>query len=1114
MDCLINLHSIISKKSFSKKSFLILLFLINSFFTKAQFDNFQDVSNNLKPTEISVADINNDGLKDLIVAENSDLIWMENQGTHYINHVIIPDSFSAPLDYIVVIETGDFDNNGFTDIIFSENQGTINESLSILYNTNGVFNQVTLGNFSPITINIEDIDGDNDLDIITTDLNSNIMFINNGTGVFSRTDFEYSFNYRMRENRITDLDGDSLLDLVSFERKSNNTFQGFVVYLDVAVNQTGYQIADVGFCKNLAIKDINNDSKPDIVFMINKKLLCHTNIDSLNWAPIDTIHQFSGVSVEHENSLWIEDFRNDNTREIIFYQDRKLHQLVYNGITYNEFVLDSIIDYSDSRVDFVDMNGDGFLDIVSAGGTERYNSSFGSFYDKNHISILESSLNNQFNRNIIYDNDADRASSAINIDIDNDGDNDISVTTIDKQIFYENLGGNVFSNHPTLLFEGQYSDVYHYDFNGDGQTDFIAQDLDSLNVVYLENQGNNSFNKTVISLPDSGITFSLSYVDYDGDGDMDICMNNEYNFYMIPNLGNGNFGSKTLIYTKTALFWDIEFADFNGNGFPDLIYTYAFLFDRNVAFVPNNAGVFGNEILISNALFSNSPVQLQINAIQDYDNDGDLDLFVNDYDEISWILNDSGYPITNIATVNNVRVGGALDIDQDGDLDYIYSEPSSFFYKLAINDNGTYNSIELNDEKLYSTGKIYFGDFNNNLKDLMYTSIFDDDVWFFKNNTDKIGSVKGTVFYDQNQNKLLDPNESGLHWFNAIITPQSLQSFSDNNGQFSFLLSPGNYQLSVNNNPLWNLTTDSSVYNIAVDSSANFNDLNFGMHPDTVLTKIDPVLTGGFPRCNTNINYWIDIRNIGTTLPSGVIHLQLDDSISYVSSSLTPDSINGQNVYWNYNNLFFFSSELMQLQVQMPNFMNIGDTLSSILVINELDVNNNIIYSNSDTLDQVLVCAYDPNDKSAVPNGYGTENFIVKDQQLEYLIRFQNTGNDTALTIVIRDQLDTNLDITTFQPISSSHTMQVKLEENRETVFTFNNILLPDSNINEPASHGFIKYSISPKTGLLPNTPLQNTANIFFDSNPPIITNTVLNTIECYNTPQPVLSRCRNNWEL
>jgi hypothetical protein len=54
--------------------------------------------------------------------------------------------------------------------------------------------------------------------------------------------------------------------------------------------------------------------------------------------------------------------------------------------------------------------------------------------------------------------------------------------------------------------------------------------------------------------------------------------------------------------------------------------------------------------------------------------------------------------------------------------------------------------------------------------------------------------------------------------------------------------------------------------------------------------------------------------------------------------------------------------------------------------------------------------------------------------------------------------------------------------------FIFNNIQLPDSNVNEPASHGLVQFRIRPRSPLVPGTLIENIANIYFDFNPPVIT--------------------------
>ena len=141
--------------------------------------------------------------------------------------------------------------------------------------------------------------------------------------------------------------------------------------------------------------------------------------------------------------------------------------------------------------------------------------------------------------------------------------------------------------------------------------------------------------------------------------------------------------------------------------------------------------------------------------------------------------------------------------------------------------------------------------------------------------------------------------------------------------------------------------------------------------------------------------------------------------------------------------------------------------------------------------------SYDPNDKQGFPAGIGVPNYITRDDRLDYNIRFQNTGTDTAFTIVVIDTLDPTLDISTLQVGASSHpyTMSVYGINEQIVAFTFNNILLVDSNANEPLSHGFIQFSIEQKANTPLGTVINNEAAIYFDFNAPIFTNTTLHTV-------------------
>ena len=133
--------------------------------------------------------------------------------------------------------------------------------------------------------------------------------------------------------------------------------------------------------------------------------------------------------------------------------------------------------------------------------------------------------------------------------------------------------------------------------------------------------------------------------------------------------------------------------------------------------------------------------------------------------------------------------------------------------------------------------------------------------------------------------------------------------------------------------------------------------------------------------------------------------------------------------------------------------------------------------------------SYDPNDKQAVPTGEGTEHYIKPNIELEYKIRFQNTGTDTAYMVVVLDTLSANLDATSIVPGASSHHYNFNLLPGNVLRFQFNNINLPDSTTNLDGSQGFFKYRIRQQPDLADNTTILNRAGIYFDNNTPVMTN-------------------------
>ncbi len=127
--------------------------------------------------------------------------------------------------------------------------------------------------------------------------------------------------------------------------------------------------------------------------------------------------------------------------------------------------------------------------------------------------------------------------------------------------------------------------------------------------------------------------------------------------------------------------------------------------------------------------------------------------------------------------------------------------------------------------------------------------------------------------------------------------------------------------------------------------------------------------------------------------------------------------------------------------------------------------------------------SFDPNTKIVQPSG----PLANRKERFRFRIDFQNTGTDTAFRVIVMDPISVNFDITSLQLLSSSHPYQFRIV-NRNFIWEFNPILLPDSNVNEQASHGYVEFSLMADTNLLAGSVVENSARIYFDSNQPVAT--------------------------
>jgi len=160
------------------------------------------------------------------------------------------------------------------------------------------------------------------------------------------------------------------------------------------------------------------------------------------------------------------------------------------------------------------------------------------------------------------------------------------------------------------------------------------------------------------------------------------------------------------------------------------------------------------------------------------------------------------------------------------------------------------------------------------------------------------------------------------------------------------------------------------------------------------------------------------------------------------------------------------------------------------------------------------VASFDPNDKNGVPEGVNNQHLIAKNTDIDYKIRFQNTGTDTAYDVYILDTLSPKLNVASLQMGAASHPYRYEIYGDGQAILkvVFPNINLVDSFHNEPLSHGFFTYRIAQDSTNVEGDKILNKAAIYFDYNQPVITNTTLHTVTT-NFLRIITSVIENKWK-
>lgn len=393
------------------------------------------------------------------------------------------------------------------------------------------------------------------------------------------------------------------------------------------------------------------------------------------------------------------------------------------------------------------------------------------------------------------------------------------------------------------------------------------------------------------------------------------------------------------------------------------------------------------------------------------------------------------------------------------------------------------NHVADNHEFFYNSGEAVIG--TNNLQDLGIHNGLLNNLAFAANVS---SFLQVRFFYDKNEDGIKDAEDSYIKL--GTFRLNDLISYSNYSKEGVILSSPsGEYQIEYEDFGLkdWEVTTAESV-EVTLDDDNLFELVEFGIAPDIQISDVNTYLSSERFRCFSQLDYELLIENNGTTIEQNTAWLRLDERIDSIIWFEEPDIIESDRVGWNFD-LEPFESRSIKFSLTVPGIegdIRPGEIFKQVAWVESSNEWTVFCY------EQELRCSYDPNDKLVNPDR--DDNLALHDTPLTYTIRFQNTGNDYAEDVVVTDTLSDNLDISTFRLISTSHPdeLQIIYDEGDNNIinFSFQNIFLPDSTTNEPGSNGFIMFTIHPIEGLAENTEINNTAHIYFDFNPAIVTNT------------------------
>ncbi|WP_298224691.1 T9SS type A sorting domain-containing protein [Flavobacterium sp.] len=447
-------------------------------------------------------------------------------------------------------------------------------------------------------------------------------------------------------------------------------------------------------------------------------------------------------------------------------------------------------------------------------------------------------------------------------------------------------------------------------------------------------------------------------------------------------------------------------------------------------------------------------------------------------------------------SLNNISTSAINSVDVTSPTGGILGSPIAVF-NAGATDNTTFTSRYLITQNDINLGAII----NKTATASGTTSFGISNATATASNSLSISNgIKFNAFFDTNNNGVQDVGEVNLNMgqFNYEINADGIIHHIASSSGYHYLYESNpttTYNLSYTLDPVFATyyITTAAYSSVTVGAGSGITTYNFPIIAGTLFNDLSVSLMGygAPPRPGFTYANRIKYTNFSNQIiPSGTVSFNCGAAVSILSTAPTATTSTATNFTYDFTNLLPFESRYINVTMQVPTIPTValGDLVanSASIIPTAADIHP---LDNTSHLTQTIVGSYDPNDKVESHGHDILRSSFTSDDYFTYTIQFENTGTANAVNVRVNDVLDAQLDESSIKVIDASHAYVLdRVGSNLN--FKFEAIDLPPSISGTDTGKGYVVFQVKPKPGFAIGDIIPNTANIYFDFNPAIVTNT------------------------